>query len=136
MRHLKRVAEITLSDFEVRSGNSAWRRAVREAQRPYPGTEGWLLSCSASEGGWGRWVGYSGVSYSPSLVESDTVGGWLQFRPSTFDSFIKHALQDVRRRGYIVPQSASSWLSPLGQALAGGWGATHGMHSHWAGHGC
>lgn len=109
---------------------------MREAQRPYPGSEGWLMSCSASEGGWGRWVGYSGVSYSSALEASDTVGGWLQFRPSTFSGFNRHALDDVQRRGFIVPSSTSSWLSPLGQALAGGWALRNGLTHHWAGHGC
>ena len=135
-RHLAFVSRLTLRDFEVRPGNHAWHRAVQQAQRPYPGTEAWLLSCSSSEGGHGRWVGYSGVSYSQQLVASDTVGGWLQFRPSTYSGFIRNALDDVRGRGYRVPESASSWLSPLGQALAGGWGITNGMRHHWAGSGC
>jgi hypothetical protein len=134
--HLRKLAERTLRDFDVRPGYSGWRMAVREVQRAYPGTDAWLLSCSASEGGWGRWVGYSGVPYSASLIDSDTVGGWLQFRPSTFSGFNRRAIEDVRSRGFIVPESASSWLSPLGQALAGAWGISNGMRSHWAGHGC
>lgn len=135
-QHRTSLQERTLRDFQVSPGSSAWKRAVREVQAAYPGTESWLMSCSASEGGWGRWVGYSGVAFSSSLVASDTVGGWLQFRPSTYSGFIRHAIQDTRRRGFIVPDTAWSWLSPLGQALAGGWAITHGMRRHWAGSGC
>lgn len=121
------IAEHVLSDFRVLAGARAWHQAVAEAQKPYPGTTAWLLSCSASEGGWGRWVPNS---------QGSGVGGWLQFHPSTFAGFSWRARVDAARRGYIVPGSASSWYSPLGQALAGAWGITHGMRSHWAGSGC
>lgn len=116
-----------LEDFAVTDGNRAWRRAVTEAQKPYPGTEAWLLSCSASEGGWGRWVPNS---------QGSGVGGWLQFHPGTFAGFSWRARTDVASRGFIVPASTSSWYSPLGQALAGAWGLTHGMRHHWHGSGC
>ena len=116
-----------LHDFVVRDGNRAWHRAVREAQRPYPGTEAWLLSCSASEGGHGRWVPNS---------QGSGVGGWLQFMPGTWAGFYRHAVNEVQGRGFVVPSVSASWYSPLGQALAGAWGITHGMQHHWAGGGC
>lgn len=121
------LSERSLRDFEVRPGYSGWQRAVREVQRAYPGTDGWLLSCSASEGGWGRWVPNS---------QGSGVGGWLQFMPGTFSGFVRHAIADVRSRGFLVPESAWSWYSPLGQALAGAWGVTNGKSHHWVGHGC
>jgi hypothetical protein len=117
----------TLRDFTVRPGASAWRRAVREVQRVYPGTEGWLLSCSASEGGWGRFVWNT---------QGSGCGGWMQFQPSTFVGFYARALADVRARGYRVPGSAASFYSPLGQALAGAWAIRNGMRHHWFGSGC
>ena len=129
-------ASLALHDFTVTPGSRAWVRAVREVQKVYPGTDSWLMSCSASEGGWGRWVGYSGVPFSQSLIDSDTVGGWLQFRPSTFSGMNRHAIEEVSSKGFRIPESASSWLSPLGQALAGGYAATHGMYHHWSGSGC
>lgn len=116
-----------LRDFEVTPGSSAWHRAVEETQRAYPGTENWLLSCSSSEGGHGRWVPNS---------QGSGVGGWLQYYPSTFYGFYAQASKDIRSRGFRVPESASSWYSPLGQALAGGWAITHGMRHHWHGAGC
>jgi hypothetical protein len=116
-----------LRDFQMGPSRNAWQRAVREVQRPYPGTESWLLSCSASEGGWGRWVPNS---------QGSGVGGWLQFMPGTWSGFYRHAVSDVTRRGFKVPGSSASWYSPLGQALAGAWGVTHGMRHHWVGAGC
>lgn len=125
--HLQKVAEHTLHDFVHTDGSHAWARAVREVQRAYPGTESWLMSCSASEGGWGRWVPNSGGS---------GVGGWMQFMPGTWSGFFWRARADVQARGFVVPESAASWYSTLGQALAGAWGITHGMRHHWAGGGC
>jgi len=117
----------TLRDFVHTEGSHAWARAVREVQRAYPGTESWLMSCSASEGGWGRWVPNSGGS---------GVGGWMQMYPSTFWRMFTAAKQDVLSRGFKVPTSAASWYSPLGQALGSAWGVTHGRRGEWMGGGC
>ena len=122
-----------LRDFAVTPGNDAWRKAVAEVQKVYPGTDSWLLSCSDSEGGWGRWVGYGGVSYSPSYTG---VGGWLQFLPGTFWRMFDAANEDLAGRRFNVPASAASWTSALGQALAGAWGVTHGRKGEWSGYGC
>lgn len=134
-----REAQWTLRDYAFGAGNNAWRRAVQEAQKVFPGTEGWLLSCSDAEGGHGRWVGYGGVGYSTSLRDSDTVGGPLQFRWSTFKGMYRHALDYVRARGYKVPvhlrdpSNDATWRSALGQALAGGWARYTGNdNAHWS----
>jgi len=119
--------ERTLDDFRVLEGNNAWHRAVHEAQRPYPGTEPWLLSCSASEGGHGRWVPNG---------DGSGAGGWLQFMSGTFWRMYGAARADVIARGFRVPSSAADWHSPLGQALAGAWGVTHGRSGEWYGGGC
>lgn len=109
-----------------------WRTAVRIAQRVYPNTEDWLLSCSASEGSWGKWV--------PNR-EGSGVGGWMQMYPSTFwrmwgaGSYVG-AIDDMAARGFVWPESAASWYSPLGQALASAWGLTHGRRGEWHGSGC
>lgn len=116
-----------LHDPEVRSGNRAWHRAVQEAQRAYPGTRDWLLSCSASEGGWGRWVPNS---------DGAPPGGWMQMYESTFWRMWATAKVDVARRGFKVPRSAHSWYSPLGQALASAWGLTNGRRHEWNSSGC
>ncbi|MDH4159260.1 MAG: hypothetical protein OEV62_03310 [Actinomycetota bacterium] len=104
-----------------------WRTAVRIVQRPYPGTETWLLSCSASEGGHGPWI--------PNRQGSGA-NGWLQFMESTFWRMYGAAHQDVTARGYLIPPSAASWYSPLGQALAGAWGVSNGRRHEWFGKGC
>ncbi len=116
-----------LRDFQVVPGNSAWLRAVREAQGPFPGTEAWLLSCSASEGGHGRWVPNS---------QGSGVGGWMQMFPSTFWRMFSAAKVDAERRGYRVPSSAASWYSPIGQALGGAWAIQNGRRHEWVGSGC
>jgi len=132
----------TLHDFVVRDGNHAWSRAVDEVQRVFPGTSGWLMSCSASEGGHGRWVRYGGGAYYPGYEETDEVGNWLQFRWSTFKGFLRNAVSYAQAKGFLLPEqvrdhsNVRAWLSPLGTALAGAWGITHGMRHHWAGAGC
>jgi hypothetical protein len=118
---------LTLRDFDVRPGYSGWRYAVDEVQRAYPGTKAWLLSCSASEGGWGRFVWNT---------QGSGCGGWLQYVPSTFAGFFARAQVDARRRGFRVPRSAASLFSPLGQALAGAWAYRNGLSYHWFGRGC
>jgi hypothetical protein len=116
-----------LRDFAAHPGSHAWHRAVQEAQRAYPNTKGWLLSCSASEGGWGRWVPNS---------QGSGVGGWMQMYPSTFWRMFSAAKHDLHKRGFRVPRSAASWYSPLGQALASAWGLTNGRRHEWHGAGC
>jgi hypothetical protein len=116
-----------------------WRMAVTQAQRPFPGTSSWLLSCSDAEGGWGSWVRYGGGSYYAGYEDTNSVGGWMQFRPNTFYSYVYTALAHVRSLGYFVPRKAASWFSPLGQALTAAYMYTHGGRSHWfasVGNGC
>lgn len=130
---------LTLRDFDVRPGYSGWQRAVDEVQRAYPQTKGWLLSCSASEGGWGRWVRHGGGPYYPGLERHDVSGGWAQFKPGTFAGFYRRAVDDVRSRGFRVKRLEAlpdGWLSPLSQALAAAWGRVNGLSRHWVGYGC
>lgn len=108
-----------------------WQTAVKIAQRVYPGTDAWLLSCSRGEGGHGRWVRYGGGSYYPGYERTDAVGGWLQFRPSTYYAYVYTAISYARHHGFTVPAAARSWLSPLGQALTGGYMRKIAGNSHW-----
>lgn len=131
-----------------------WLTAVRIAQRAYPGTEPILRSLSDREGGWGRWVWYSGAcSNSPCLWRgyhvggdnvsgADTVGGWMQFRYSTFAPYWRQAQADLKRRGFLLPEIPmppeggpiryAGWLSPLGQALTAGYMHYYGKAGcHW-----
>lgn len=121
------VARHVLEDFRVRPGANAWLRAVDEVQRVFPGTSGWLLSCSASEGGHGRRVMNS---------QGSGATDWLQFMPETYARMSWAARVYAASRGFIVPYTASQIHSPLGQALAGAWGVTNGRRHEWAGHGC
>lgn len=133
--------EHTLIDYPYGPGK-AWHKAVHEVQVVFPGTDGWLLSCSGAEGGTGGWVGYAGVGYSPGLRDSDTVGGNMQFRFSTFTGMWRRAVEQVQERGYVIPAhlrgdsleaKTRAWRSSLGQALAAGWARYTGNdNSHWS----
>ena len=132
----------TLRDYPFCDGCHAWHKAIDEVQRVFPGTSSWLFSCSAAEGGHGRWVGYSGVGYSTWLRDSDTVGGPLQFRYSTFKGMYRRGVDYVTDKGFRVPRMdfTTAWRSALGQAIAGGWARYTGNdNSHWSaswGNGC
>jgi hypothetical protein len=126
------IEDRTLFDFEVRPGNQAWYKGISEAQKVFPGTDGILFTCSASEGGHGRWVRHGGGAYYDGYRG---VGGWLQFLPSTFERHFAAALEVAKAKHFRVPKSAHSWFSALGQALAGAWGLTY-SRGEWAGSGC
>ena len=132
-----------------------WQTAVRITQRVYPGTESWLLSCSAAEGGHGNWVWYGGRTWQGRHVGNDflgmdTVGGWMQFRWSTFKPYwygyrgAHGARRDVLSRGFKIPdlgEGYGPWLSPLGQALTAGYmrAVLRNTSLHWSasvGNGC
>lgn len=124
-----------------------WITAVNYVQRIYPGTDEWLRYISDREGGWGVWVWYGGRTWSGyhignDFLGADTVGGWMQFRYSTFAPYWRGAQQDLLRRGYILPDikmppaggdpKYAAWLSPIGQALTAGYMRyTHRDGCHW-----
>ncbi|MBA2706355.1 MAG: hypothetical protein H0U59_00940 [Gemmatimonadaceae bacterium] len=113
----KRLRYLTLPE------TNDWVTAVRVVQRVYPGTESWLLSCSAAEGGHGDWVRYGGGSYYPGYEWTDQVGGQLQFRFSTFGGAYRRSVDYAHNHGFRLRRDSllSAWLSPMGQALAGGY---------------
>lgn len=119
---------------------SDWGVAVRLAQRVFPGTARWLLSCSASEGGHGAWKPYRayGRAYYAGYERTDSVGGWMQFRPSTFRPYYRVTVAYVRAHGFRVRLSVDDWLSgwrdPLAQALTAGYMRVVMGNSgwHWA----
>lgn len=124
-----------------------WRTAVHYVQRIYPGTESWMLAISDREGGWGPWVWYGGGHWrgyhiGNDFLGADTVGGWMQFRYSTFAPYWRATEADLRRRGFIIPdipmppeggpKMYAAWLSPLGQALTAGYMRYTGKDGcHW-----
>lgn len=121
-----------------------WVTAVRVIQRVFPNTESWLLSCSAAEGGHGRWVRFGGGSYYPGYEYTDAVGGWPQYRWSTFKGHYRNGLAALRARGFNIdmpePNDVQAWLLPMGHAIAAGWARWSGNDdSHWSaswGNGC
>lgn len=124
-----------------------WPMAVRWVQKIYPGTQDWMLAISDREGGWGRWVWYGGGTWRGShigndFLGADTVGGWMQFRFSTFAPYWRQAKEDLIRRGYFIPDFKvpppggdplyAEWLNPMGQALTAGYMRYTGKDGcHW-----
>jgi hypothetical protein len=122
-----------------------WVTAVRIVQKIYPGTSDWMLYISKREGGYGPWVWYGGRHWSGyhignDFLGADTVGGWMQFRYSTFAPYWRQAQEDLRRRGFILPDIPNyggpaqyqAWLWPLGQALTAGYMRYTGKDGcHW-----
>lgn len=140
------VAIKKVARWKILPETNDWATAVEIAQRVYPGTASWLLSCSASEGGHGPWVWYGGRTWSGYHVGNDylgmdTVGGWMQFRFSTFDPYAPQAFRSVRARGFFLPDFGEgrydAWRDPLAQALTAGYMRYFGRDGHhWAGSGC
>lgn len=130
-----------------------WLQAVSIVGR-YFGRDlsAWERACSqtGSEGGWGRWVWNGGRPVdNPERLRliaagavpsrpygSSGAGGWLQFLRSTFESVIDRGIVEARRRGMVVPASARSWLSPVGQAIAGAQMIRAGRRGEWSGWAC
>lgn len=127
-----------------------WQTAVRIAQRAYPGTARWMLGISRREGQWSVWKWWNGSCSDPPCLwhgyhigsdsTGDTVGGWMQFRFSTFAPYWRGAVKDLRRRGFVIPQFPNRggeaiyqpWLDPLGQALTAGYMRYYGKDGcHW-----
>lgn len=125
-----------------------WVTAVNIAQRYFPGTKDRILFLSGREGGNGVWKWYSGSCGSPpclwrgyhvggdNVSGADTVGGWVQFRWSTFEPHWRTTKAYLEGRGYIIPElpmppaggpeKYAPWLNPLGQALTV-------AYMHWSG---
>lgn len=101
--------------------------AVAYVQRAWPGSAGWLISCSSTEGGHGRWFPNTGGSGA---------GGWLQFMSGTFYGNVNTAFAYGRARGLSLPNAAKSWYSPLGQAATGADMLRRGQSGQWTGSGC
>lgn len=130
--------------YELPNTND-WRTAVSIAQRVYPGTASWMLYISHREGGYGPWVWYGGSHWhgyhiGNDFLGADTVGGWMQFRFSTFAPYWRGMIKDLRARGYILPpipnyggpSEYQPWLWPLGQALTAGYMKYYGKEGcHW-----
>ena len=121
--HRKQVAHYKKILWFTMPNTNDWRTSVTLAQRPYPGTQDWLLFISDREGGWGPFV---------MNHQGSGAGGWLQFMSSTFYAYVDDARADVARRGFKVPAGIWSWTNPMGQALTGAYMRYTGRDGcHW-----
>lgn len=119
---------------ELLAHTSSYLGAVGYIER-YFGPQPFLRACPNGEGGFGSFVWFGHLSY-PRYGESETPGGWLQFKGGTFYGIIDEAIASARARGMMVPASARSFYSALGQALAGRQMVENGRRSEWTGRNC
>lgn len=104
--------------------------STRFVDRLWPGQYlgAWASTCASSEGGHGGFV---------MNHQGSGAGGWLQFLSSTFYGIIGSAIAEAHAAGAThLPASASSWYSPLGQALAGAAMIHHNRRGEWDGASC
>lgn len=121
--HSKQVIVLKKQLWTTLPYTNDWRTSVRIAQRPYPGTDSWLLFISKREGGYGRFV---------MNHQGSGAGGWMQFMASTFYGYNEAAAADLRRRGFNIPDNVMVWTHPLGQALTAGYMRYYGKDGcHW-----
>lgn len=128
-------ARSELRSYVPRVAETDWLSAVAVVQRWFPGSSGWLISCSSGEGGHGGFVYFGHLSY-PKYGSHTTPGGWMQFMQDTFWNEFQNARAYLRTRGVALPASSASWFSPLGQAVAGAYALLRGHTGAWTGSGC
>lgn len=129
-RRLKKLTYVPLPTI------NDWLTAVAYVDHHYyPGSAGWLDSCSESEGGHGAWV-WIGHASSPPYGWDHTPGGWLQYWQSTFWSDYRNSVSHLTEEGLKVPPGSASYQSALGQALAGAWHSHYQGTGQWTGSGC
>lgn len=127
--------ETALASQQMWDANADWPSAAKFADRIFPGTYGWVWSCSGSEGGHGIWVWNGGAPYnSPS--HGSGAGGWMQFLDSTFWNNVDAAFTAARERGFNLPASTKSYTSALGQAVTAAYMDMRGWSGQWYGAGC
>ena len=114
--------------YEITSVDGNWTRAMRFAQRPFPGTYDWLESISNRE---------CRACYTPSAVftcnyQGSGACGPMQFKAGTFYGHADDAEAWMKRNGFIVPEGTWEWQNPLGQALTAAFMRyTHIDGCHW-----
>jgi hypothetical protein len=123
-----------------------WMTAVRIAQRTWPGTSAWMLSCSGAEGAHGVWVWNGGLPYSAGGAPprygdgyrtppygSSGAGGWMQYMKGTWQGQFDGAIRLAHSEHLPMPDRRDwSWTSPIGQAFAAGYGYSY-ARSAWTG---
>jgi hypothetical protein len=119
--HAKVVEKRTLTH------TTNWTRAMRLAQRPFPGTYGWLESISGRE---------CRACYTTSAFICNYQGsgacGPMQFMSGTFYGYAPAAKRWLDTRGFITESRTWVWSSQLGQALTAAYMRYTGRDGcHW-----
>lgn len=104
-----------------------WTRAMRTAQRAFPGTLDWLTSISSRE----CRACYTTTAFVCNYQGSGACGP-MQFMSGTFYGYSDDAKDWLDRRGYVTAPETWSWRSQLGQALTAAYMRYTGRDGcHW-----
>lgn len=104
-----------------------WTRAMRLAQRAFPGTYGWLEAISNRE----CRACYTTTAFICNYQGSGACGP-MQFMRGTFYGYMGATKSYLESRGFIIPAAAWRWESQLGQALVAGFMRYTGRDGcHW-----
>jgi hypothetical protein len=105
-----------------------WTRAMRYAQRPFPGTHGWLSFISDRE----CRACYTVPGGFVCNYQGSGACGPMQFMSGTFYGHADDARAHLARHGYIVSSEVWAWQNPLGQALTAAYMRYTGQDGcHW-----
>lgn len=104
-----------------------WTRAMKVAQRPFPGTYGWLETISNRE---------CRACYTTSRFICNYQGsgacGPMQFMAGTYYGYAPAAKRWLEARGFITESRTWAWSSQLGQALTAAYMRYTGRDGcHW-----
>jgi hypothetical protein len=106
---------------------SNWTRAMRYAQKPFPGTYDWLEFISNRE----CRACYTTTAFICNHQGSGACGP-MQFMSGTFYGHMDDAKAYLEARGYRVEPAAWNWRSQLGQALVAAYMRYTGQDGcHW-----
>ena len=104
-----------------------WTRAMRTAQRVFPGTYGWLETISNRE----CRACYTTTRFICNYQGSGACGP-MQFMSGTFYGYADDAKDWLDRRGYVTAPQTWTWSSQLGQALTAAYMRYTGRDGcHW-----
>lgn len=110
-KHVPRIKTLRWQIQRTLPSTDNWVAAMRTAQKPFPGTYGWLEFISNRECRACYTAGFT-MNYRGSGA-----GGWMQFMSGTFYGYSDEAAAWLGRRGYLFDPAVFDWHNPLGQAL-------------------
>lgn len=123
----KSARELLMSHYTIANTDN-WVRAMRYAQKPFPGTRSWLEFISSRECR-ACWTTPGGFICN---YQGSGACGPMQFMSGTFYGYADDARAHLNARGYLVAREVWDWRNPLGQALTAAYMRYTGRDGcHW-----